>query len=164
MHLEKQTQVGALLWNKALTKVMVEYSDYKNIFSAKNIMELLENNRMNEHTIELEEDKQPLFKPIYSLSPVELEILKTYIETNMANGFIFCCKSPTGTLILFDKKPDESLHLCVNYRSLNNITIKNWYPLPLIEEIFDWLGRPMRFTQLDLTNTYYRMTICEGHE
>ena len=66
----------------------MEYSDYSNVFLAKNVTELSENTRMNEHTIELEESKQPLFRLIYSLGLVELETLKTYIEINLVNGFI----------------------------------------------------------------------------
>ena len=119
---------------------------------------------MNEHAIELEEGKQPLFGPIYSLGPVELEILKTYIETNLANGFIRPSKSSAGAPILFDRKPDGSLRLCVDYRGLNNLTIKNQYPLPLIGKSLDWLGRAKQFTQLDLTNAYHWIRICEGNE
>ena len=88
-------------------------------------MELPENTGMNKYAIELEKSKQPLFRPIYSLGPVELETLKTYIETNLANGFILPSKSPAGASILFDRKPDGSLRLCVDYRGLNNITINN---------------------------------------
>ena len=119
---------------------------------------------MNEHAIKLEEGKQPPFSPIYSLGPVELKTLKTYIKINLANGFIWPFKSPAGALILFDRKPDRSLRLCVDYRGLNNITIKNRYPLPLIGKSLDRLGRARRFTQLDLTNAYYRMRIREGDE
>ena len=96
---------------------------------------------MNEHTIKLEEGKQPLFGPIYSLEPVEWETLKIYIETNLANGFIRVSKSPAGALILFDKKPDRSFRLCMDYWGLNNLTIKNRYPLLLIDESLDWLGQ-----------------------
>ena len=131
---------------------------------AENAVELLENTEINEHAIKLEEDKQPPFGPIYSLGPVELETLKTYIKINLANGFIRPSKSPAGAPILFDRKPDGSLHLCVDYRGFNNITIKNRYPLPLIGESLDRLGRAKRFTQLDLTNAYHRMRIREGDE
>ena len=119
---------------------------------------------MNEHTIKLEEGKQPLFGSIYSLGPVELETLKTYIKTNLANGFIWPSKSPTGAPILFDSKPNGSLRLCVDYWGLNNLTIKNRYPLPLIGQSLDQLGRAKEFTQLDLINAYHRMRICEGNE
>ncbi len=88
-------------------------------------MELLENTSMNEHAIELIEGKQPPYGPIYALSPVEVETLKTYIKTHLKTGFIRPSKSPAGASILFDKKPDGSLHLCVDYRGLNNLTIKN---------------------------------------
>ena len=142
----------------------MKYSDYSNVFSAENAAELPENTGINEHAIELEEGKQPLFGPIYNLRPVELETLKTYIETNLANGFIRLSKSPAGAPILFDRKPDGSLRLCVDYRGLNNITIKNRYPLPLIGESLDRLGRAKRFTQLNLTNAYHRMRICEGNK
>ena len=119
---------------------------------------------MNEHAIKLKEGKQPPFGPIYSLGLVELETLKTYIETNLANGFIWPFKFPAGASILFDRKPDRSLHLCVDYWGLTNLTIKNQYPLPLIGESLDRLGRAKQFTQLDLTNAYHRMRIREGDE
>ena len=110
---------------------------------------------MNKYAIKLKKGLQPPFGPIYSLDPVELQTLKTYIETNLANRFIRPSKSPAGAPILFNRKPDRSFRLCVNYWSLNNITIKNRYPLPLIGESLDRLGQARRFTQLDLTNTYH---------
>ena len=109
-------------------------------------MELPENTGINKHTIELQNGKQPPYGPIYSPGPVELETLKTYIETHLKTGFIQPSKSPAGAPILFDKKPDGSLRLCVDYQGLNNLTIKNRYPLPLIGEALDRLGRANRFT------------------
>ena len=117
---------------------------------------------MNEYAIKLKEGKQLLFGPIYSLGPVELETLKTYFETNLANDFIRPSKSPAGAPILFDRKPDKSFCFCVDYPGLNNITIKNRYSLPLIGDSLDRLGQAKHFTQLDLTNAYYWMRICEG--
>ena len=146
VHSERQAQVGALLFNKALTKVSAENSDYSNVFSVENAAGLPENTEINEHVIELEEGKQLLFGPIYSLGAVKLETLKTYIKINLANGFIRPSKSPAGGPILFNRKPDGSLRLCVDYRGLNNITIKNQYPLPLIGKSLDRLGRIRRFT------------------
>ena len=163
-HSEKQAQVGALLFNEAPIEVPAEYSDYSNVFSAKNAAELLENIGINEHAIELKEDKQPSFGPIYSLRPVELETLKTYIKTNLANDFIRPFKFPAEIPIHFDRKPDGNLRFYMNYWGLNNITIKNQYLLPLIGELLDWLGRARRFTQLDLTNAYYWIRICESDE
>ena len=98
----KQAQVRALIFNEAPTEVPVEYSDHSNIFSTENTAELSENTGINKHAIELEKGKQPPFEPIYSLGLVELKTLKTYIKTNLANGFIQLSKSPAGAPILFD--------------------------------------------------------------
>ena len=163
-HIQKKAQVGALFFDKAHTEVPAEYSDYSNVYLAENAAELPENIGMNEHAIKLEEDKQPLFGPIYSLSPVKLETLKTYIKTNLANGFIWLATFPAGAPILFNWKPDKSPHLCVDYWGLNNITIKNQYLLLLIDKSLDWLGWAKRFTQLDLTNAYHWMRIHKGDE
>ena len=139
----------------------MKYSDYADVFSADLPMELPENTGMNEHTIELIEGKHPPYGPIYSLGSVELETLKTYIETHLKTRFIRPSKSPAGAPIHFDRKLDGSLCLCVNYRGLNNLTIKNRYCLPLIGESLDRLGRAKRFTQLDLTSDYHWMRIQE---
>ena len=121
----------ALLLAKKVT-VPAKYSDFADVFSKESAEVLPERTGINEHAIELEDGKQPPYGPIYSLGPVELETLKTYIKTNLANGFIRPLKSPADAPILFVCKPNGSLWLCVNYRDLNNLTIKKRYPLPLI--------------------------------
>ena len=138
---QNKAQIGVLIFDKAPTEVLAEYSNYNNVFLAENIVELLENTGINKHAITLEEDKQLFFGPIYSLGPVELETLKTYIKINLTDGFIYPSKPPIGALILFDKKPDRSLRLYIDYRGLNNITINNQYLLLLIGELLDWLSR-----------------------
>ena len=140
VHSKRQAQVRALLFDKAPTEILAEYSNYSNIFLVEYATKLPENTGMNEHIIKLEEGKQPSFRPIYSLEPVELETLKTYIKINLANGFIWPFKSPVGTLIFFDRKPDRSFHFCIDYWGLINITIKNRYLLSLIGESLDQLG------------------------
>ena len=125
MYFKRQAQVRTLIFDDAPIKVLAEYFDYSNVFSAKNIPELLEHTRMNEHTIKLKEGKQSPFGSIYSLSLVELEMLKTYIKTNLTNSFIWPSKSPAGALILFDWESNRSLRFCMDYWGLNNITIKN---------------------------------------
>ena len=123
IHPTKKAQLALLLAEKVT--VQTEYSDYADVFSEKSANVLPEWTGANEHTIELEEGKQPPYGPIYSLGPVELKIFKTYIKTNLPNGFIQALKSPAGTLILFVRKPDGSLYLCVDYQGLNNLIIKN---------------------------------------
>ena len=83
-----KAQIEALLFNKAFIEVSVKYSDYSNVFSVKNAIKFLKNSRMSDHAIKLEKDKLPPFESIYSLKPVELETLKTYIKINFVNSFI----------------------------------------------------------------------------
>ena len=85
--------------------------------------------------------------------------MKSYLETNLPNGFIRPSKSPAGVHILFVRKKDDTLRLCVDYHGLNSLTIKNQYPLPLVGESLDRLGRAKQFTQLDFTNLYNRIRI-----
>ncbi len=99
---DNPAQIAALQWDKAPTEIPAEYSDYADVFSSDLAMELPENTSMNEHTIELIEGKQPPYGPIYALSPVELETLKTYIKTYLKTGFIWPSKSPARAPILFD--------------------------------------------------------------
>jgi len=79
---------------------------------------------------------------------------KEYIEENLAKNFIQHSKSPTGAPILFVKKKDGSLQMCVDYRGLNKITIKNRYPLPLISGLLDQLNQAKIYTKIDLRGAY----------
>ena len=97
-----EAPIRALLFNKAFIEVSMEYFNYSNVFSIENIMELSEQTRINGNIIKLKKVKQPFFGPIYNLRLVELKTLKTYIETNLANGVIRLFKPPTNVLILFD--------------------------------------------------------------
>ena len=94
--------------NKAPTSIPTKYSDITDVFSPELASELLEHIGINDHAIELVDDRQPSYGLIYILGLVELETLKTYIETNLKNGFIKPSKSLTRAPILFDKKPDGS--------------------------------------------------------
>ncbi len=158
----RAAQIAALQWNNTPTEISVEYFDYDDVFSSDLAMELPENTGINEHAIELIEGKQPPYGPIYALNLVELETLKAYIKTHLKTGFIRPSKSLAGVSILFNKKPNSSLLLCMDYWDLNNLTIKNQYPLPLIGEALDRLDQAKQFTQLNLTNAYYRIKIREG--
>ena len=87
--------------------------------------------------IELQPGQQPPFKGLYNLSEAELSVLREYLAKYLERGWIRPSISPTGSPILFAKKKDGSLRLCVDYRGLNSVTIKNRYPLPLISELID---------------------------
>ena len=139
-----QTKVTALKSEE--TRIPAEYSDFSSVFSSNSTAELPEYTKINDYSINLLDNKQPLYCPIYSLGLVELETLKTYIEANLASSFIRPSKSPASTPILFVRKKDNSFRLYINYRGLNNLMIKNRYPLPLIGESLDHLVCAKRFT------------------
>ena len=138
IHLAQKAQI-ILLLSKEIT-VLIKYSNFANLFSKKSVEMLLEQIGINEHAIKLEEDKQPLSRLIYNIRPIEFKTLRTYIEINLANGFIRSSKSLAGIPIVFVEKPNGSLCLYINYQDLNNLTIKNRYLLLLIDEFLNRLG------------------------
>ena len=95
------------------------------MFSLDLASKLSKYNEINNHAIELVNSQQLLYRRIYSLKPIDLEIFKAYMKTNLANKFIKLFKSLTDTHILFEQKLDKFFRLCVNYRGSNNLTIKN---------------------------------------
>ena len=116
VHLSRRPQVSGLIAEEVSTKVPAKYSNFADVFSPDLASELLEHIGINDHAIKLvERCQQPSYGPIYSLRPVELETLKAYIETNLANGFIRPSKSPASAPILFDRKSNASFRLGVNY-------------------------------------------------
>ena len=135
IHLARKAQIALLVAEEV--KIPTKYSDFLDVFSEEKALILPEGIEMNQHAIKLQEGQQLPYGPIHSLSPVELETLKTYIETNLANGFILPLKSSADASILFVGKLDGNFHLCVDYWGLNNLTIKNRYPLPLIGKFLD---------------------------
>ena len=141
-----------------------EYADFADVFSESNAYILPEHGE-HDHAIDLiDETKAPPYGPIYNLSESELAVLRAYIDLHLKTGFIRPSKSPAGAPILFAKKPDGGLRLCVDYRGLNNLTIKNRYPLPLVGESLDRLGRAQKFSKIDLTWAYNRVRIKRGDE
>ena len=89
------------------------------------------------------------------MPPQELEELKKQIRELQAQGFILPSSSPWGALVLFVEKKDGTLRMCVDYRSLNEVTIKNKYPLPMITDLFDQLEGATVFSKIDLRSGYH---------
>ena len=117
-----------------------------------------------DHEIPLQEGKHPTFKPIYKMSPEELEATLEYIEDGLAKGHIRESHSPAGYPILTVPKKNGKLRICVDYRQLNDITIKDRMPLPRIDEMLDRIQGAKIFTTLDLIGAYARIRIKEGEE
>jgi predicted aspartyl protease len=143
--------------------VPAEYHEFIDLFSEK-AAEKLPPHRPYDHSIPLVEGKTPPYGPLYGMSRVELEALKKYLEENLNKSFIRHSSSPAGAPVLFVKKSDGSLRLCVDYRGLNEITVKNRYPLPLIQETLTRLSKAKWFTKLDLRGAYNLVRIAEGEE
>jgi len=117
-----------------------------------------------DHKIPLLNDKQPKWMSLYPMSEDQLKKVRTYLDKNLKRGFIRPSKSLTGYLILFISKKNGTKQLCVDYRQLNEITRQNSYPLPLIKELQDRLGRVKWFTSLNLKEAYYWVQMKEGKE
>ena len=113
------------------------------------------------HTIPLEPDGKPPFRPIYRLSPLELQEAKKQIKEYLEKGWIEPSSSPYGSPILFVKKKDGALRMVVDYRALNKQTVKNRYPLPRIDDLFDQLAGSTVFSSLDLAQGYHQIRISE---
>ncbi|KAK8680625.1 hypothetical protein V6N13_109565 [Hibiscus sabdariffa] len=98
----------------------------------------------------------------YQMAPIELKELKKQLEELQDKGFIQPSTSPWGASVLFVKKKDGSMRLCIDYRQLNRVTIKNKYPLPRIEDLFDQLRDASVFSKIDLRSSYYQMKVKDA--
>ncbi|KAH9722467.1 Endonuclease [Citrus sinensis] len=117
-----------------------------------------------DHAIELEQSAKPPALAPYRMAPPELEELRRQLKDLLDAGYIRPSKAPFGAPVLFQKKKDGSLWMCIDYRALNKITIKNKYPIPLIADLFDQLGKARYFPKLDLRSGYYQVRIAKGDE
>jgi hypothetical protein len=112
-----------------------------------------------EHLIPLVPGATPQFKSMYRLSPSELEEAKRQVADYLARGWIEPSTSPWGAPILFVKKKTGSLRMCIDYRALNKLTVKNRYPLPRIDDLLDKLAGAKYFSAIDLTTAYHQVRI-----
>ncbi|KAL2923040.1 Transposon Ty3-I Gag-Pol polyprotein [Bienertia sinuspersici] len=117
-----------------------------------------------DHEIELELGARPPAMSPYRMAPPELEELRKQLKELLDAGFIRPSKAPYGAPVLFQRKHDGSLRMCIDYRALNKITVKNKYPIPLVADLFDRLGKARYFSKLDLRLGYWQVRIAEGDE
>jgi hypothetical protein len=112
-----------------------------------------------EFVIELQPSTAPISKRPYRMPPKKLVELKVQLQELLDKGYIHPSSSPWGSPALFVKKKDGSLRMCVNYRPLNAVTIKNKYPLPRIDVLFDQLAGAKVFSKIDLRSGYHQIKI-----
>ncbi|TQD86597.1 hypothetical protein C1H46_027863 [Malus baccata] len=112
-----------------------------------------------EFSIELLPGTNPISLTPYRMAPAELKELKIQLQELIDKGFIQPSSSPWGAPVLFVRKKDGTLRLCIDYRQLNRVTIKNRYPLPRIDDLFDQLKGACVFSKIDLRSGYYQLKI-----
>ena len=167
VHIERRPQIGSALAEmkgkdikNSLPEILKEFADMAN----ENKAYELPDHEPDDHAIDLEPGKKPPYGPIYALSEDELKILRAYLNKHLKNGFIRPSTSSAGAPILFVKKKNGTLRLCVDYRNLNLLTVKNRYPLPLIDESLNRLSKARKYTSLDMVATYNRLRIKKENE
>lgn len=142
-----------------------QYADYADVFS-KAESNVLPPHRSYDHKIILEGDGERALKysPLYKMSLDELEAVKAYILDNLDKGFIEPSQAPFAAPILFVKKPNGGLRLCIDYRTLNALTRKDRYPLPLIDETLARITHAKIFTKLDIRQAFHRIRMDPDSE
>jgi hypothetical protein len=115
-----------------------------------------------EFIIDLIPETSPIAKRPYRMTAPEFTELKKQLIELQRSGFIRPSSSPWGAPVLFVEKKDKSLRMCVDYRSLNEVTIKNKYPLPKIDDLFDQLKGAKYFSKVDLRSGYRQLKIRES--
>src|SRR6185312_13690730 len=136
------------------------YTEFADVFPDE-LPNKLPPSRTIDHAIELIPGAEPPSKSTYKLSYVEMNELKKQLTDLLSKGFIKPSTSPYGAPVLFVHKKDGTLRLCVDYRALNKVTIKNRYPLPRIEELMDRLVGSKYFSKIDLYSGYHQIRIKE---
>src|SRR5258705_919478 len=147
----------------SMGRIPVEYHEFHKVFSGTKA-DTLPPHQPYDLQISLEEGAKPFHGPIYSLSPPELAALREFLEEHTWNGFICPTKSLWGAPVLFVKKKDGSLRLCVDFCTLNKVMEKDHYLLPLITDLLNALGPARIYMKIDLKHTYHLVHIAEGDE
>ena len=111
--------------------------------------------------IELHPGTLPISMTSHRMAPVELQVLRIQLQELLDKGFIRPCTSPWGASVLVVKKKGKTLRLCIDYRQLNRVTIKNRYPLPRIDDLFDQLRGARVYSMIDLRTGYLRLRVRE---
>ena len=133
--------------------------EYADVFSEPSS---LPPHREYDMTIELQPGVSPPFQAPRPMSAPMLDELKSQLTKLQEAGFIVASNAPFGAPILFVKKKDGSLRMCIDYRALNKVTIKNKYPLPRIEELLDRLRHATIFSKIDLRSGYHQLRINDA--
>nr|GEU59497.1 reverse transcriptase domain-containing protein [Tanacetum cinerariifolium] len=117
--------------------------------------------RQVEFQIDLVPGVAPVARAPYRLAPSEMQELSTQLQELSDKGFTRLSSSPWGASVLFVKKKDGSLRMCIDYRELNKLTVKNRYPLLRIDDLFDQLQGSSVYSKIDLRSGYHQLKVCD---
>jgi len=140
---------------------MPEYMEWADVFITEKSDQLILHSDHDLH-INIYPETKPPFGPLYPCSHSELKVLKEYLNKAMATGKINRSNSPATALIHFIPKSNGKVHILVDYRGLNKVTIKDKYPLPLMSELRDRLGAAADFTKIDRKDEINLLRIAKG--
>jgi hypothetical protein len=140
-----------------------KYEDLRETFSEE-VSDVLADHVSFDYAIEIIDEKISSSRLIYDLFIAELKILRNYIKNNLAKDFIVLFESSMRTLVLFAKKTDDDLKMCVDYRRLSALTIKNRYSISLVSQLLILLMKTKIFTKIDIKQAYYRLQIRKEDE
>lgn len=178
---DSTTQIGAISISdiqKALapkkhvnprTKLPAQYHDMISLFEPKNAEELPPHRGTGvDHKIELVQqdgkDPEVPWGPLYGMTQEELVVLRKTLAELLDKNFIRVSHSSAGAPVLFVRKPGGGLRFCVDYRALNAISKRDRYPIPLIQETLNQIGRAKWFTKLDVSAAFHKIRIAKGQE
>jgi hypothetical protein len=146
--------------SKCIKRVLEEFPNVM----LEELLEDLPPRRRVDHAIEVMPGVAPLTKAPYQMNHEELKELKVQLAELLMKNYIKPSKSPYGAPVFFVNKKDGTLRMCVDYKALNKATVKNRYPLPQIDDLFDHLSKANLFSRIDLRSGYYQIRIVEGDE
>ncbi|GJU44472.1 putative reverse transcriptase domain-containing protein [Tanacetum coccineum] len=180
--LEEAINIAQRLMDQVTKHILVQVSsdhkrkfDDRRTFNNNNYRNTNTNNRYNNHHHNKTEDRKPsglmlslqlktigatpIARAPYRLAPSEMQELSNQLHELADRGFIRPRTSPWGAPVLFVKKKDESFRMCIDYRELNKLTVKNRYPLPRIDDLFDQLQGSSIYSKIDLRSGYHQMRV-----
>jgi hypothetical protein len=148
-----ETHAGGVLPARRVDAILTKYED---VFAE---LTELPPERKVAHLIPLEPGARPIYKQMYRLTQAEKAEVEKQVADLLRKGYIEPSSSPWGAPVLFVPKPDGSLRMCIDYRALNKVTVKNRYPMPRIDDLMEQLHGANVFSSLDLASGYWQIKV-----
>ncbi|KAM0691543.1 hypothetical protein Q7P36_007742 [Cladosporium allicinum] len=145
-------------------KLPLEYHEFADVFKHKSEFTVLPHRPSIDHAINLKPGAKPPYKRGFAMNPTQLAAVKKCVDEGTGNDTVVPSNSPCASLVLLVKKPSGGICVCVDYRALNALTVKDRYPIPLIKETLERLSKAKFYTKLDIVAAFNNLCIREGDE